>query len=548
MILESALIGGVAYFSVRRVFSDWVEEQNIKSDARINWDFLMMSIGKSARNDMAQAYKLLRIFVKHYGFDSIVSIPAGMRFMDLVGIVPIIESAFKANVMLSTAEDKNTAYMRVHYMGRNISTKDMLRFNWFKTFYNAEGCITKSGETINIDEIEEIKSPNGSVVGYEVVSKIPVGLSFDKIKNSYDTITKTLGKCFLKFDFETMTLRTSIIHDPLSNDTKFYPIRIKPWELYTAMGQDWFPIILDYSQNANCFIGGMQGSGKTNAIFASFINLCNQCDGDTYEDGFELFVSNMGEKNDLRIFRDVKQCKYYANNEVEVVAMLKYLTKEMARRNRLFAKQKKFCFNIHQYNKILTDKKEQLKVIHLIGDEIADFMCNEEIQALLWDLIRKSRSSGIYVTMATQRGSLKNLDSEIKGQFGNQMCFSQPNIASALTIVNGEDTAKRVMSLEKKRECLVNYMEGVKVAKTLFLDEGMMEELLEKVITDGKGKLVLDNEGNIVIPKEETENNSKELKDSEKDDKTPKNTKNDSKKPPRFNNFIKNKPKGDKKK
>ena len=547
MILEGALVTGTAYFIGRRVFSEWVEEQDAKSEARSKWDFLMMSIGKPARNDMAQAYELLNIFVKHYGFDAIVSIPAGKRFMDLVGIVPIIESTFKANVMLNTVEDKNTAYIRVHYMDKDISTKDKLRFNWFKTFYNAEGCITKSGETINIDEIEEIKSPTGSVVGYEVISKIPIGLSYDKIKNSYDTITKTLGKCFLRFDYETMTLRTSIIHVPLSNDVKFYPIKVKPWELYASMGQDWNAIILDYSMNANSLIGGMQGSGKTNAIFASFINLCNQCSGDTYEDGFDLMVSNMGEKNDLRIFRDVKQCKYYANNEVEVLSMLKYLTKEMSRRNKLFAKQKKFCFNIHQYNKIVADKKDQLKVIHLIGDEIADLMCNEEIQSILWELIRKSRSSGIYITMATQRGSLKNLDSEIKGQFGNQICFSQPNIASALTIVNGEDTAKRVMSLEKKRECLVNYMEGVKVAKTLFLDEGMMEGFLEEVIEQGSEKLVLDNEGNIVIPKD-NEETQEESKDSKKDLKKVKDSERKGKKPPRFNNFIKNKGREEKKK
>ena len=312
--------------------------------------------------------------------------------------------------------------------------------------------MTKSGETINIDSTDEIKSPTGEIVGYKVESQIPVGLSYDKIKNSYDTITKTLGKCFLNFNYKTMKLETSIIHIPISDDYEFYPIKIKPWELYIAMGHDWKPIILDYSQNANSLIGGMQGSGKTNALFSAFINLCNQCNGDFYEDGFELMVSNMGEKNDLRIFKDVKQCKYYANNEAEVLSMLRYLKKEMDNRNKLFAEQKNYCFNIHQYNNLIKDKSKQLKVIHLIADEIADFMCSEDIQELLWDLIRKSRSSGIYITMATQRGSLKNLDSEIKGQFGNQICFSQPNTASALTIMSGEDVAKRVLSPEKKTE------------------------------------------------------------------------------------------------
>ena len=213
-----------------------------------------------------------------------------------------------------------------------------------------------------------------------------------------------MGKCFFNFNYKEMVLETSIIHKRIEDNVKFTPYKVKPWELYISMGYDWNPIILDYSMVANSLIGGTQGSGKTNAIFSAFINLCNQCNGDYYEDGFDLMVSNLGEKNDLRVFRDTKQCKYYANSQAEVLSMLKYLKKEMNRRNKLFAEQESFCFNIHQYNKLIKDKSKQLKVIHLLGDEIADLVSEDkddgkkEIQDMLWDIIRKSRSSGIYVT------------------------------------------------------------------------------------------------------------------------------------------------------
>lgn len=304
------------------------------------------------------------------------------------------------------------------------------------------------------------------------------------------------------------------------------------------MGYDWNPIILDYSLNANSLIGGIQGSGKTNSLISAFINLCNQCNGYLYEDSFDLMVCNMGEKNDLRVFRDTKQCKYYANNEAEVVSMLRYLKKEMNRRNKLFAEQESFCFNVHQYNKLVKDKSKQLKVIHLIGDEIADFMASDAIQDLLWDIIRKSRSSGIYVTVATQRGSLANMSSEIKGQLVNKICFSQPNTASALTIMSGEDVAKRVMSLEKKRECLVDYGEGIKVAKTLYLDERMMEKLLKDSITKENNKLNLNMNGDIVVPElpktiENSENNDKNTKEHKETSKKSKKN--------RFTNLIENK-------
>lgn len=530
MILESALSAGLAYASYRYFFYDEHSVRRLKKDIKKKWDILMDSMGNKAKNSIKQEYEILKIIPKHYGFDMIISIPFSKKFLDIIGIIPVMESCFKANVMANTTDNKNSAYIRVHYVDREISLKDKLKFDWFKTFYNVDGCMTKSGETINIESMSEIKSPTNEIVGYKIKSQIPIGLSYDKIKNSYDTITKTLGKCFLNFNYKTMKLETSIIHTPIADDYRFYPIKIKPWELYIAMGHDWKPIILDYSQNANALVGGIQGSGKTNILFSAFINLCNQCDGDYYEDGFDLMICNMGEKNDLRVFRDVKQCKYYANNEAEVLSMLRYLKKEMDRRNKLFASQKSFCFNIHQYNKLIKDKSKQLKVIHLIGDEIADFMCSDEIQELLWDIIRKSRSSGIYITVATQRGSLANMSSEIKGQLANKISFSQPNTASALTIMSGEDVAKRVMSLEKKRECLVDYMEGIKVAKTLYLDERMMEDLLKDIIVPDSCKLILDTNGNIKQPKSE-ENEQKSSENSAKQ------VKND-KKIPRFTNLV----------
>lgn len=538
MILESLLCGTTGYALYRIFAYDKHEERRLKSKVKRNWKVLMDSMGSKAGNSIDQEYQILKIFSKHYGFDMILSIPFGKKFIDIVALIPLVEHCYKANVMASLSEDRNTAYIRVHFLHYEISTKDRLRFNWFKTFYNIDGCMTKSGEILNMDKITEIKSHDGDLVGYKVISKIPLGLNYDKIKASYDTITKTMGKCFFNFNYKEMVLETSIIHKRIEDNVKFTPYRTKPWELYVAMGYDWNPIILDYSLNANSLIGGIQGSGKTNSLISAFINLCNQCNGYFYEDSFDLMVCNMGEKNDLRVFRDTKQCKYYANNEAEVVSMLRYLKKEMNRRNKLFAEQESFCFNVHQYNKLVKDKSKQLKVIHLIGDEIADFMASDAIQDLLWDIIRKSRSSGIYVTVATQRGSLANMSSEIKGQLVNKICFSQPNTASALTIMSGEDVAKRVMSLEKKRECLVDYGEGIKVAKTLYLDERMMEKLLKDSITKENNKLNLNLDGDIVVPElpktiENSENNDKNTKEHKETSKKSKKN--------RFTNLIENK-------
>lgn len=493
----------------------------------------MDSIGNNAENKIEQAFEILDIFPKHYGFDMILSIPYGKKFNDILSLIPTIEGTYKANVMANFTPDKTSAYVRVHLLDKDISEKDKLRFNWFKTFYNIEGCVTKLGETLNIDSINEIHSPNKKVVGFRINAKIPVGLSYDKIKSAYETITRTLGKCYLDFNFKNMQLEASIIHSPLDDNEKFTPIEVKPWEIYVAMGHDWNPIILDYSLSANVLIGGMQGTGKTVSLIMGFINLCSQCDD------FDLMVCNTGEKQDMRVFKDVKQCRYYANSENEVLSLLRYLVNEMDRRNKLFTKQEHFCFNIYEYNKQVKNEEDKLKVIHLIADEITDLMENDEIQKLLWSLVRKGRSSGIYVSVATQRGSKENLNSEFKGQLGNKICFSQPNTASALTIMSGEDVAKKVMLLEKRRECLVDYTEGIKVAKTLYLDIPMMEELLKLVIIEDDNKLNLDINGNIKEPvqPDETEsenNNIIESKDAEQSKESNSDTATKKSKEPRW--------------
>ena len=122
--------------------------------------------------------------------------------------------------------------------------------------------------------------------------------------------------------------------------------------------------------------------------------------------------------------------------------------------------------------------------------------CNET-QELLWNLIRKSRSAGIYITLATQRASIANISPEIKAQLSNKICFSMTNSASALTVLSGEGLAARAIALEKTREFIADYNAGVSVGKTLYLTEEMMVELL-------KDKFFKDNENKDDVAKNST--------------------------------------------
>lgn len=82
---------------------------------------------------------------------------------------------------------------------------------------------------------------------------------------------------------------------------------------------------------------------------------------------------------------------------------------------------------------------------------------------------------------------------------------------------------------------MVDYGEGVKVAKTLYLDERMMEKLLKDSITKENNKLKLNLDGDIVIP-ETLENTENKDKNTEKHNETMKKTKKN-----RFTNIKQNK-------
>lgn len=490
------------------ILSQLNRERKIKKYMNLKWNSIMDSLGSKVENSIGQRYKILKSFEKSYGIDSVIALPNGLSCTDLRKLIPIIQSSFEANVIIEPSQNKSTAYMRVWFEDQEISDKDKIRFKWYKFFHAGSKYRNDFGETYKIESITPIKAPSKEDIGYKLTINIPNQLSYENLRSSSNDLTKVLNKCFIDFNQNTKKVECDVITSPIDNKTKFAPINVKAWELYVGIGYDYKPIILDFKVTPNLLIGGVVGSGKTVSLIMAFINLCNKCDS------FDLYVCCMSEKEDLRIFQNVKQCKSYTNSPSSTIEVLEWLNKEMKRRNQLFANCKTYCSNIYKYNS-LVKPKDQLKIIHVISDEIADFMDYPESQDLLWNLIRKSRSAGIYISMATQRATVANMSPEIKGQLTNKICFNQSNTASALTILSGEGLASKAVSLEKSREFIADYSDGVKVGKTLYLDEDMMIELLKEVQKD----IQIKEE----IEKKEAKKSNKQGKNSKKTHKNNKN-------------------------
>lgn len=505
VFLESLLGLGGCYVAYRINNKDNITERKERKIIQNKWMKLMDAIGVKAENKIKQEYKILNIIPKSYGFDTIVSLPIGIDCNEFRKLIPSIQQVYMAEVIAeSSKEKKNTVYMRVHEVTKPISEKDNIRFSWYKYFHNGNKFRNSFGETYTIESISSIKDLSKDDIGYKLSISIPSQLNYSDLDNASDDLSKVLSKCFITYNNESKKVDCSVITKPIDNNYKFIPIKkLKAWQLYIGMGYDYKPIILDYKVVPNCLIGGVVGSGKTVSLIMAFVNLC------VTRDDFDLYVGMMSEKEDLRIFKNVKQCKSYCNSPTETIQLLESLNKEMKRRNQLFAKCKEYCSNIYKYNSIVEPKK-RLKIIHFISDEIADFMEYSESQELLWNLIRKSRSAGIYITLATQRATIENMSPEIKAQLGNKICFNQSNTASASTILSAEGLAKRAVSLEKSREFIADYTGGVTIGKTLFLSESMMVDLLKDV-----QKPKEDSE----IKKNKPKNNEKSQENIKKEDK-----------------------------
>ena len=479
--------------------SDHRERKREIKEIKNKWNILMDSLGSAVENKIDQRYSVLDVFVKHYGFDSIISLPSGTSTIDLRKLLPKIDVVYAGESIVEPSNDGKSAYLRIHVKGREINSKDKAKMKWYSYFQDNK-FRNNSGETYQLTKGKDIINPNDEklIIGSKYVIKIPNGLTYESLKNEEIELSKLYGLCQIEFDAKSRDITCELIDEKVPDTEQFVPIKVNPWEMLIGMEYNWNHIILDYSVTPNGLIAGRVGSGKTVAMITGILNLVCTCDN------FELYIAMIGEKQDLAIFKNTRQTRYYAQSATDTIRLINYLTKEMNRRNKLFSSCDKMCFNIKRYNSIV-GKEKQLPYIHFIVDELADLMEDTSIQGILWNLIRKSRSAGIYLTLASQRFSLANVSAEVKAGLTCKICFKISNTASALTVVSGEGLAQRIVSLEPTREFLVDYQEGIKIGKTLQLTEDYMIELMKDKLEDNKIKL--DLTGNII---EEIEANSEE--------------------------------------
>jgi S-DNA-T family DNA segregation ATPase FtsK/SpoIIIE len=211
--------------------------------------------------------------------------------------------------------------------------------------------------------------------------------------------------------------------------------------LAIGLGQDVSgqPVVGDLATMPHLLIAGATGSGKSVCI-----NSLIAC----------LLLNNTPDDLNL-ILVDPKRVELVNFNGIphilgkviveidQVVGTLKWATREMDRRYRVFSRVG--VRNIEGHNQLAIARGEKtLPYIVIFIDELADLMMisPEEVERAVCRIAQLARATGIHLVMATQRPSVDVVTGLIKANFPARISFAVSSQVDARVVLDGPGAEK----------------------------------------------------------------------------------------------------------
>jgi len=268
-------------------------------------------------------------------------------------------------------------------------------------------------------------------------------------------------------------------------------------KLKIALGQDVSgqAVVADLATMPHLLIAGATGSGKSvciNSIVACF--LCNNT-----PDTLRLLMIDP-KMVELTNYNGIPHLIRPVVVELEeVVRVLKWTTREMDRRYRLFSEAG--SRNIENHNEGLVARgKAPLPYIVVVIDELADLMMisPDEVERSICRIAQMARATGIHLVIATQRPSVDVVTGLIKANFPARISFavtSQVDSRVVLDMVGAERLLGRgdmlymasdSSKLARLQGCfvsdrelsrLVHYWKGIRVPQDLRSEDVVQQPL-----------------------------------------------------------------------
>ena len=182
------------------------------------------------------------------------------------------------------------------------------------------------------------------------------------------------------------------------------------------------PIIADMAKMPHLLVAGSTGSGKSVAINAFLCGLLLKHNPDELK--MLLIDPKMVE---MIVYNRIPHLLSPVVTEMErVVPTLKWATREMERRYKIFARHG--CRNLETYKQLVARRSdlERMPYILIVIDELADLMmmAPDEVETYICRLAQMARATGIHLIIATQRPSVDVITGLIKANFPSRIAFA----------------------------------------------------------------------------------------------------------------------------
>lgn len=268
--------------------------------------------------------------------------------------------------------------------------------------------------------------------------EIPQYKSFkdlERLQSILENHFKKTLKCEITNNFEyILKVRKSNIEN-IETMLPFKLINVsKTSELCFCSGKSMFGYeYINFSKIPNLLVAGATGWGKSFCIKSIIAQLIHN-----YKDNVSLVLIDLKGGVELGIFESVKQTTFFTFKPWECEEILKNTFEEIEERLDKFRRLN--VKNITEFNE-KSDEKMKFKIV--VIEEFTILMdYSKEIFDVLTKSLAISRSSGIYYCFSSQRFDHKIIDSRIKANIDNRICFHTADAINSKLILDENGAEK----------------------------------------------------------------------------------------------------------
>jgi S-DNA-T family DNA segregation ATPase FtsK/SpoIIIE len=195
------------------------------------------------------------------------------------------------------------------------------------------------------------------------------------------------------------------------------------------------PVVADMTRMPHLLVAGATGSGKSVAINAFICGLLLKHTPD------ELKLIMVDPKMvEMIVYNRIPHLLSPVVTELErVVPTLKWATREMERRYKIFARHG--VRNLDSYKQLARKRSdlEPMPYILIVIDELADLMmmAPDDTETYICRLAQMARATGIHLIIATQRPSVDVITGLIKANFPSRMAFAVTSQVDSRVVLDG---------------------------------------------------------------------------------------------------------------